>query len=150
MKKWILLIFTMIIIILSISAIYILDLFPKDSANSNKELALQEQILSNSSWIELKNEDFYGYLNETYTPSILAIINSLENAVPVIVQITSNKFSNVDGGIFIVASAFTSDNQVYVYYYNPETNKYEKTTASLDFILEDATAAFIYNETEGL
>lgn len=150
MKKVAIFILIFLIIVASIFSFYLYSIYNTDSAKSENDLALQEKILNNSSWITLKKEDLNGYLNGTYTPNVLSILNSLENAVPVIFQITSNKYSNVDGGIFIIASAFNSNNQVYVYYYNPEINKYEKTVSSLEYILEDATAAFIYNETEGL
>lgn len=151
MKKIIIFMLILLIMIISVLGFYLCKPSISDDANSSKEdLALQEKILKNSSWLALKDEDLNGYLNGTYTDSILSIINSLENAVPVIFQITSNKFSNIDDGIFIIASAFDTKNDVYVYYYNPEINKYEKTTASLAYLLEDAAAAFIYNGTEGL
>ena len=150
MKKVIITSITFILILVSIFSFYLYYASNSTSTDLEQESVLDGKILSNSSWITLEKEDFNGYLNGTYTPSILSIINSLENAVPVIFQITSNKYSDIDGGIFIVASAFNTQNNVFVYYYNPETNNYEKTVSSLEFILEDASAAFIYNETEGL
>jgi len=149
MKKIVILSLIFLIVVATIFSIYLYS-DNKSSPELIVDSGLQEKILNNSSWITLSNEDLNGYLNGTYTPSVLSILNSLENAVPVIFQITSNKYSGVDGGIFIVASAFNSNNNVYVYYYNPETNAYEKTASSLEYILEDAISAFIYNETEEL
>jgi len=109
---------------------------------------LQEKILENSSWIQLTKDDFYGYLNGTYTPAVQAIIESLEEAVPVIFQTSNDKFGKFENYTFIVASAFNTENKIYTYYYNSETNSYIKVLSSLENLLENAHAVYIYKETE--
>jgi len=150
MKKILFISITLSLTIIFILGFYLYKYTSFTNTSSKTDGVLVEDILNNSKWLKLTKEDLNGYLNGTITPSIQSIINSLENAIPVIFKITSNKFSNVDGGTFIVASAFNSNNEIYVYYYDSETTKYEKTVSTLEFVLEDATDAFIYNGTEGL
>ncbi len=150
MKKIVIFVIIILVIIISIFGITIYSISKPSNVASTSEATLETKILNNSEWIEISKEDLNGYLNGTYTKTVTSIIDSLENATPIIFQTSSSRFSNIDGGIFIVASAFTTDNKIYVYYYNPESNNYKKTTATLESLLDDCTAAYIYNETEGL
>ena len=112
------------------------------------DLALKESILNDSSWLYLNTEDFYGYLNGTYTTNIQTLISSLEEAIPVIIHTSNDKFIGNEDMTFIVASAFDTTNRVYTYYKNPETNKFIKKLVSLETLLEDANAILIYNKKE--
>lgn len=150
MKKIVILLLAVLIIIVAAFGFYLYFSPQKTTSNSGSNLALQEKILKNSSWIYLTEEDFYGYLNGTYTDSVNTIISSLEEATPVIFQTSNDKFGNSESGTFIVASAFNTSSQVYTYHYNGETNSYQKSLTSLENLLEDANAVFIYNETEEL
>lgn len=149
MKKIAILALIFFIIVASIFGIYIFT--HNDSTPEYVEdTKLQEQILNNSSWVYLNKDDLNGYLNGTYTSSVQKIINSLEEAIPVIFQTSTNQFGNLENGSFIIASAFNTSNQVYVYYYDSTTNKYRKKVTSLENVLDDSTAAFIYTGTEVL
>lgn len=150
MKKIAIFVIIILVVIISIFGIIIYSTSKPSNVASTFEATLEAKILDNSKWVEISKEDLNGYLNGTYTKTVTSIINSLEDATPIIFQTSSNRFSNIDDGIFIVASAFTTDNKVYVYYYSPESSNYKKTTATLESLLEDCTAAYIYNETEGL
>ena len=149
MKKVAVAALILLIIIASIFGSYLYITSRPEPDNSAHELALQEKIKSNSSWIYLKKEDFNGYLNGTYTTSVQTIITSLEEAIPVIFQTCNDKFGKFENSTFIVASAFSASNKVYIYSYNQETNSYKKSLVTLESLLEDAVAAYIYNETEG-
>ncbi len=149
MKKIAIIILIFLIIIASIFSYYLYSTSKSSTAvSSEQNLELYEKIVSNSSWIYLGKDDFNGYLNGTYTAPVKAIIESLEEAIPVILQTSNDKFGDFENCTFIVASSFTSSNQVYVYYYNSETGSYSKSSVSLESLLEDVTAAYIYNETE--
>jgi len=149
MKKIALCILVFFTLIASIFGFYLYSVSKTDTKPTG-DLKLKTEILNKSSWIYLTEEDFYGYLNETYTPSVQTIINSLEEAIPVIFHTSNNKFGKFEDGTFIVASAFDASNKVYVYYYNSDKEFYQKSTSSLESILEDANAAYIYNLVEGL
>ena len=87
----------------------------------------------------------------SYSPTMEKVITSLEESVPVIFKIYGSKFSNAkDGGSFIIASSFTSNNNVYIYYYDFSQKKYVKKTTSLPSILESATSVFICTNPEVL
>lgn len=150
MKKLAIFMLIIFIIFASIFGFYLYSSSKEPVYNLDSSLALQEKILNNSSWIYITEEDFYGYLNGTYTNSVNTIITSLEEATPVIFQTSNDKFGDHKSGTFIVASAFNTSNQVYIYHYNKETNSYQKSLTSLENLLEDANAVFIYNETEEL
>ena len=149
MKKIVIFILIMLIIIASIFGFYLYSAYTS-STSSPENLDLESRILSNSSWIELTEEDFYGYLNGTYTEAVQKIINSLEEAIPVIIHTSNDKFGDNKNGNFIIASAFNTSNQIYTYYYNIATSSYRKTLSSLESLLEDAIRVYIYDETEGL
>lgn len=136
----------LLIILVAILGIYVY------TASSNDEsllqnTALQQVILKNSNWYTLSSEDLNGYLNSTYTSTVQLIINSLEESYPVIFKTCNNKFGTEN---FVVASAFTSNNKIYVYCYNREAKNYSKSTCLLENLLEDSIAVYIYNETEGM
>lgn len=147
MKKAAIAILVLLIIIASILGIYLYTT-SRPVLTSTVQSDLQGKIKNNSSWLYLKKEDFNGYLNGTYTLSVQTIIESLEEAIPVIFQTSNDRFGDFENCTFIVASAFDTSNKVYIYYYSPEENKYKKTLLPLEALLEDATAAYIYNEME--
>ena len=138
----------LILILFSIIIGITLHISSKETITENTNKTLQEEILNNSKWILLNDDDFNGYLNGTYTKNINEIISSLEEARPVIFQISGEKFSNTEEGTFIVASSFNTSNKVYIYRYNYNQNKYVKGLYPLESILEYATSAFIYLDQE--
>jgi len=150
MKKLAIFILIVLSILALLLSIFLYSSLSSDTNTREKDSKLQEAILKQSDWIYLTEEDFYGYLNGTYTSSVQTIISSLEEAVPVIFQISGGKFEADGVGTYVVASAFNSSNEIYVYYYNSNKNKYIKNLYSLEYLLEDAAAAYIYNGTEGL
>ena len=127
MKKLIVLALILLTVIASIFGYYLYSQSKPVITDTGLDVTLQTQILNNSSWITLTKEDFYGYLNGTYTESVQKIITSLEEAIPVIFQTSNDKFGEFENYTFMVASAFDSSNNVYIYYYNPEKNSYIKT-----------------------
>ena len=149
MKKLITLAICVFLIIGAIIGMYIYSI-NMNSKNVPDYSALKEELLDNYSWITFTEKDFNGYLNNTYTPSVKNIIASLEEAIPVIVHVSSNRFGNNDNGTFVVASAFDTTNKVYVYYYNPNLNEHKKTLVKLESLLEDADSIFIYKGWEEL
>ena len=149
MKKLITLVICVFLLIGTIIGLYIYSI-NISSKNVPDNTILKEEILNNYSWESVTKEDFNGYLNGTYTSSIKNIIASLEEAIPVILHINSNRFGGNDNGTFVVASAFDTTNKVYVYYYNSNLNKYEKTLVRLESLLEDADSLFIYKGWEEL
>ena len=149
MKKLIALIICVFLLIGTIIGLYIYSISIA-SKNIPDNTALKEEILNNYSWKNVTKEDFNGYLNGTYTSSIKTIIASLEEAIPVILHVNSNRFGNNDKGTFVVASAFDTTNKVYVYYHDSNLNEYKKTLVKLESLLEDADSVFIYKRLEGL
>ena len=147
MKKIAIFALISLIIIASIFSWYLYSSSKPAENSLNQTTLLQEKILNNSSWTYLSNEDLTGYINGTYTPAVQSIVSSLEEAIPVIFKTQNGKFKN---STYIVASAFDTSNNIYVYSYNKETDKYSKTSVSLESLLEDAIAVFIYNGTEGI
>lgn len=107
-----------------------------------------EIILSNSSWITLDNSDFNSLLLNTYSDKILTIINSLENSIPIIIEVHGGQFSKENRNNFIVASAFDASNNVYSYI--PTDESYEKITTSLEILLENAVSFLVINDEEVL
>lgn len=150
MKKFTIFLILCFAIIISILGVYAYSVLKPSNVESFSDTTLEDKILNNSTWLSITKDDLNGYLNGTYTKNVTAIIDSLEEATPIIFQTSSDRFSNIEGGIFVVASAFSSTNEVYIYYYNPETNQYKKTTATLESLLDDCTSAFIYTGTEEL
>lgn len=149
MKKFIIPIVIFLMIVFTI-LLFTLNIINKSSTSINFE-KLENTIEDNSKWIELSSEDFNSLLLGNYSSNILAIINSLEESIPVILQISDSKFSSdKEPGTFIVATCFDKDNNVYFYTYNQETSKYTKKLSSLNTILESATAVFILQDTEVL
>ena len=149
MKKLITLIICVFLIIGAIIGMYIYSI-NINSKNVPDYTELKKEILNNYSWKNITKEDFNGYLNGTYTSSIKTVIASLEEAVPVILHINSNRFGNNDNGTFVIASAFDESNKVYVYYYDSNLNEYKKTAVKLESLLEDANSVFIYKRWEEL
>lgn len=149
MKK--ILIFVLIFLIIICSSLtYILYLSnqPKDTSTTNYD-DLKTKILNNSEWISLSSDDLNSYMFNSYTSTMEKVITSLEESVPVIFKIYGSKFSNAkNGGSFIIASSFTSNNDVYIYYYDFSQEKYVKNTTSLLSILESATSVFICTNPE--
>ena len=148
MKKLAILIVIILMIIVLIFGGYLYFSSTPKSIDSPVNSELEEKILAKSSWTYLEKEDFYGYLNGTYTPAVQKIISSLENAVPVIFNTSNDKFAKSENNTFLVASAFNAQNKVYIYHYNVETSKYIKSLVSLENLLEDSNAVYIYDETE--
>jgi len=151
MKKILILILIFLIIICS-SLTYVLYLSnqPEDTNIENYD-ELKSKILNNSEWISLSSDELNSYMFNSYSPTMEKVITSLEESVPVIFKIYGSKFSNAkDGGSFIIASSFTSNNNVYIYYYDFSQKKYVKKTTSLPSILESATSVFICTNPEVL
>jgi len=151
MKKIIILVSVLLLIITLIFGGYLYKFYNMEKPdNTVLNESLKERIEKNSSWVFLSQEDLNGYLNESYTKNVETIINSLEEAIPVIIETQNDKFTKDETSAYVVASSFNSSNKVYLYYYNRDTSSYEKTLVSLESLLEDATAAYIYDETEEL
>jgi hypothetical protein len=72
MKKVIITLLITLIIIISIFSFY-LFYEPNLSSTDLPKSVLAEKILNNSSWITLTKEDLNGYLNGTYTESVISI-----------------------------------------------------------------------------
>lgn len=149
MKKFIIIII-MFLIIISTILLIVLNIINNSTTKINYE-KLEDTIVDNSKWIELSTEDFNSLLLGNYSSNILKIINSLEESIPVILQISDSKFStNKESGTFIVATCFDKNNNVYFYTYDLKSSTYTKKLSSLDTILESATAVFILEDTEVL
>ena len=151
MKKILILTLIFLIIICS-SLTYILYLAnkPADQTINNYD-DLKSKILNNSEWVTLSSDELNSYMFNSYTPTMEKVITSLEESVPVIFKIYGSKFSNSkDGGSFIIASSFTLNNSVYIYYYDFSQEKYVKSTTSLLSILESASSVFICTNPEVL
>lgn len=119
-----------------------------DTTNTYEDL--QQKIINNSYWLTLSKDDINGYIAKSYTDTMKKVINSLEESIPVIFQISGSKFSNNENGSFVVVSAFTPSNDVYIYYYDFSKNKYVKKTSTLSDVLENATNVFICTNPEVL
>lgn len=107
-----------------------------------------EIITSNSSWIDLEKSDFNSLILKTYSNKVLTFIDSLENGVPVIIELEGGKLCETGKNNFIVASAFSSSDNVTVYM--KSDNSYTKLLISLEELLEYATRFFLLNNTEVL
>lgn len=148
MKKLIFSLIIFLIILSSILGIYIYLLSKPSADNTSADMVLREDILKNSSWTNITEEDLNGYLNGTYTQTTRKIINSLEEATPVIFCISDTRFDSSENDTFIVASAFNTSNQVYVYYYNKEEQQYAKVLSSFETLLRNSHSVYIYNRLE--
>lgn len=144
MKK----LFIFIIAIFCFLLILLLSLFLHSEPTKNGEEKVytdySKLILDNSSWLNLSKSDFNSLLLETYSENILAIINSLENSTPVIIEVNGGKFSVENKNNFIVASSFDDTGKVFIYL--PSGNNYTKATSSLEELLENAVRIFVIND----
>lgn len=149
MKKIILCIILFLITLFSILGIYILNIEDTpitDTSDVNVNLILKENIINNSSWVDITKKDFNAYLNGTYTLTVQKIINSLEEAIPTIFYFSSKDTDEKNP--FVVASAFDTSNNIYIYSYDFKTNQYSKKLYSLESLLKNSSAVYIYNKTE--
>lgn len=119
-----------------------------DTKNTYEDL--QQKIINNYKWVTLSNDDINGYVAKSYTDTMKKVNSLLEESIPVIFQISGSKFSNNENGSFVVVSAFTPSNDVYIYYYDFSTKKYVKKTSTLSAVLENATNVFICTNPEVL
>lgn len=150
MKKIAYLALIFLIIVASIFGIYIHFTYksPEVSDNLALQAAIQANIKSTYTWFDIYKKDLNGYLNGTTTNTVEKIIKSLEEATPVIIQTTNEKFGNSNNATFIVASAFDTSNQVYTYVYDSASGKYNKKLYTLESLLEDAISVYMYAGTE--
>ncbi len=149
MKKIIIAIILFLIFV--VLALFLTFSFLNKEANvKNNYEDLQQKIINNSKWLALSQDDINGYIGNTYTDTMKKVVNSLEEAIPVIFQISGSKFSNSTDGSFIIVSAFTPSNNVYIYYYDFSRKKYVKETTTLSSVLENATNVFICTNPEVL
>lgn len=146
MKK----IFILIIAILCFVLILLASLFLYDKPETEVQYRdYSEIILSNSSWINLDKSDLNSLLLKTYSNNILTIIDSLENSIPIIVEVNGGQFAKENKNNFIVASAFASSSNIYIYV-PKENGTYEKGISSLEVLLENAVRFFVINDEEVL
>lgn len=150
MKKIAYLALIFLIIVASIFGLYIHFTYksPEIQDNSALQTAMQTNIKNSYTWIDIYKEDLNGYLNGTTTNTVQQIINSLEEATPVIIRTANEKFSGSEDVTFIVASAFDTSNQIYTYIYDASLGKYNKKLYTLESLLEDAISVYMYAETE--
>lgn len=148
MKK----LFTFIILIFCFLLVLLLSLFLHSEPNGReKEIVYtnySDLILDNSSWISVTKNDFNSLVLKTYSENILTIINSLEESLPVIVEVNGGRFSIENKNNFIVASSFDTNGDVYIYL--PNGDNYTKTSSSLEELLENAARVFVINDEEVL
>ena len=145
MKK----IITLTVILLSLTLILIFSLlFYKQPTNEVKYKDYTEIIKSDSSWVNLNKSDFNSIILKTYSDKILSFINSLENGIPVIVELEGGKFCSSGKNNFVVASCFTTSD--YLTIYQKTDNSYEKLFTSMEELLEYATRFFIIDDAEVL
>lgn len=145
MKK----IFILVIIMLSLILIMLSSLFLYDE--SEETIVTKDYtdiILSNSSWSDFSKSDFNSLLLKTYSDNVLSILSSLEDAIPVIVEVNNGKFSEENKNNFIVMSSFASSSNVYIYLCNGTS--YEKKITSLESILENTVRFFMIDNKEVL
>lgn len=107
-----------------------------------------EIITSNSSWITFEKSDFNSLILKTYSDKVLSFIDSLENGVPVIVELEGGKLCETGKNNFVVASAFSSSDNVAVYM--KSDSSYTKLLISLEELLEYATRFFLIDNMEVL
>lgn len=146
MKKILILIIS-ILLFLIVLLVYAIFSNP-DKSEEIKWRDYSEIIQNNSSWITLDKSDYNSLLLKTYSHNILSIIGSIEEAVPVIVEVEGGLFSEDEKNNFLVVSAFASDENVY--FYRKDKDGYIKGIASLSRILEDATRFFVIDSEEVL
>lgn len=145
MKK----IFILIIAILCFVVIMIASLFLYDTPETEVTYRdYSEIILNNSSWVTLEKSDFNSLLLKTYSDNILTIISSLENSIPVIVEVNGGQFAKENNN-FIIASAFYSSSDLYAYV-PTDNDKYNKVITSLEALLENAVRFFVISDEEVL
>jgi len=150
MKKLLILLLSVLIIVSLILA-YTLYLSNKPAETIVKNYDdLKSKILNNSEWYSLSSDDLNSYLFNSYTSTVEKIIISLEESVPVIFKIYGDRFSNAKNGSFVVASAFTPNNDVYIYYYDFSKKEYIKKPIPLSSLLDSATSVFILKNLEVL
>ena len=97
-------------------------------------------IMENSSWEDFSENDFNSLVVKAYSTNVLSIIDSLEKAIPVIIEVQGGQFS-VTKNNFIIASSFNSSNKVVIYLKNGDS--YIKKSISIESLLENATRFFI-------
>lgn len=137
------------IVILCFTLVMILSIgFYNNSDDTIKYKDYTGIITFNSSWVELNNSDFNSIILKTYSDKILSFIDSLENGIPVIVELEGGKFCSPGKNNFVVASRFTTSD--YLTIYRKTDNSYEKLFTSLEELLEYATRFFVIDDMEVL
>ncbi len=145
MKKIIIL--TVVVLCFTLILIFSIALYNKPT-NKTTYKDYASLITSNSSWIDLNNSDFNSIILKTYSDKILSFIDSLENGIPVIVELEGGKYCEPGKNNFVVASGFTTSNAISIY--SKSDDSYNKLFTSLEELLEYATRFFIINDAEVL
>lgn len=145
MKKIIML--TVFVLCFTLIMIFYL-MFYNEPQEEVKSKDYTEIITSNSSWIALEKSDFNSLILKTYSNKVLTFIDSLENGVPVIIELEGGKLCETGKNNFVVAAAFSSSDNVTVYM--KSDNSYTKLLISLEELLEYATRFFLLDNTEVL
>lgn len=146
MKKIIIL--TIIILCFTLTIIFSITLLYDKPVNETAYRDYTDLIVSNSSWVELDNSDFNSVILKTYSDKILSLIASLENGVPIIVELEGGKYCEPGKNAFVVASCFTETDAITIY--EKSNNSYNKLSTSLEGLLEYAKRFFIINDAEVL
>lgn len=145
MKKIILLVILLLCFMLIFLASLLLT--NKEADMPIKYNDYSESILSSSSWVDLDSSDFNSLILGSYSINMSNIINSLEEAIPVIVEVYGGQFSNSNRNNFIVVSRFDENGNVNIYVPNGN-GEYDKKVSSLEEVFENAVRFFITNNKE--
>lgn len=126
--------------IITIIAILFLIKINTDDTSISYYKDYSNLIMENSSWEDFSENDFNSLVVKAYSTNVLSIIDSLEKAIPVIIEVQGGQFS-VTKNNFIIASSFNSSNKVVIYLKNGDS--YIKKSISIESLLENATRFFI-------
>jgi len=107
-----------------------------------------DEILANGEWISLTSKDIDLLSNDNYTDNIKQIISSLENGIPVILQVNGGILDKSGTGNYITLSAFDKEGNVITYIKGK--NEFQKASIDFYLALENASAAFIITNEESL
>lgn len=130
--------------IITLMAILLLMKINDDNTSISSYKDYSNLIMENSSWKDFSENDFNSLVVKAYSTNVLSIIESLEKAIPVIIEVQGGQFSLTKNN-FIIASSFNSSNKVVIYLKNG--NSYIKKNISIESLLENATRFFILDSS---
>lgn len=130
--------------IITLMAILLLMKINDDNTSISSYKDYSNLIIENSSWKDFSENDFNSLVVKAYSSNVLSIIESLEKAIPVIIEVQGGQFSLTKNN-FIIASSFNSSNKVIIYLKNG--NSYIKKNISIESLLENATRFFILDSS---